>query len=153
MSDEKKKTFVGKIGEIASLKEIVYGILVIAGLLGGLYGSFKPEVVAEKNHEELKPVVTQVEEIATENHEDLTKYKTQLEEAQKMLNETMTKLHVLEQKFGILELVNVSLINNKGSGVDLEQIYNLFKDRRTRERARLKKIDVNPSPNVNFDLK
>lgn len=145
MSDEDKKTFVGKIGEIASLKEIIYGVLVIAGLIGGLYGSFKPEVIAEKNHEELKPVVIEVDQTSKEN-------KNELQEQEMLLENTMSKLHVLEQKFEILELINMSLVNRDAT-IDLEDLYKLFNQRRSKENARLKKVNINPSPDVNFDLK
>jgi len=143
MSDD-KKTFVGKIGEIASLKEIIYGVLVISGFVGGLYGSFKPEVIAEKNHEELKPVVTQVTEMSNEHREII-------EEQARELDETKAKLNVLEQKFEILELVNMSLINQEAT-IDLEDLYKLFSRRRRRETARLKKVNVNPSPDISFDI-
>lgn len=141
MSDTEKKTMVSKIGELASLKDIITGVLVIVGVIGGLYGSLKPESLAQKSHENLAPIVDVANEAAENNSTEL--------------KDQSMRLRILEEKFGLVEMMNtIALSKSSGEIMDLEDLYRLFAKRYgkenpehkhpVRERVYEQKMEIKP---------
>lgn len=61
------------------IKNFVYGVMVIISLIGGLYGSFKPETDARESHKVLAPVIDQVAANLNEQNNRIIALESKLE--------------------------------------------------------------------------
>jgi hypothetical protein len=137
---EEKITMVSRIVDIASLKDIITGLLVIIGVIGGLYGSFKEESLAKTSHDNLAPVVDVASQVSENNSTEL--------------KEQSIRLRIMEEKFATIEMINILTISKGGNKVaDLEELYQMFAKRydkenpakaHTRERIYEQKVRIKP---------
>lgn len=97
--------------KIAKYKEIVTGILVIAGVVGGLYGSLKGETEARESHQSLAPMVDNATEIIIEQEIRISRLEARQELYQELFTGFILKTVDEEALFKVMgdSLVNESL--------------------------------------------